>query len=187
VVFLSAFALWAAIRVFSLRSQQVPTPTAPGIASLLLSPPTETPTPTLLPPTATALLAQPVPVEGGSAETPQATPLPGAENQVRVYITVRQRAYLRVVVDGDVEFDGRALPGSAYQFVGEETVEVLTGNGAGLQIFFNQQDMGAMGLFGEVVSWIFNREGVQTPTPFPTLTPTRTPRFSPTPEGTQGP
>lgn len=187
VVFLGIFTLWATIRIFNLRSQQEPTPTAPGIASILLSPPTETPTPTQPAPTPTQFSTLPVPAGLESTGTPQATPLPGTENQIRVYLTVRQRAWLRVTVDGDIEFEGRVLPGSAYQYVGEETVEVLTSNGAGVQIFFNQQDLGAMGFYGEVVSAIFTLEGIQTPTPFPTMTPTRTPRVTPTPLGATNP
>jgi hypothetical protein len=97
-----------------------------------------------------------------------------------------------VLVDGEVTFEGRVVPGSAYQYSGEDKVEILTGNGAAIQVFFNQQDLGPMGLLGEVVHQVFTRQGVQTPTPTititasPTARPTRTPRGAPsgTPEGT---
>ncbi len=106
---------------------------------------------------------------------------------MQVYLTVRQRAWLRVTVDGEVAFEGRVLPGSAYQYEGDETVDILTSNGAGLQIYFNQQDLGPMGLFGEVVEQVYTIAGVQTPTstitptPTETLRPTATPRISATP------
>ena len=103
---------------------------------------------------------------------------------MQVYVTVRQRAWMRVTVDGEIEFDGRVIPGSAYQFAGENQVEILTGNGAGLQIFFNQEDLGTMGLFGQVVQRVFTPQGIQTPTPTITVTGTATPRPSATLEST---
>ena len=63
-------------------------------------------------------------------------------------------------------------------------MEILTSNGAALQIFFNQQDLGPMGLFGQVVQQVFTASGVQTPTPTVTPTPTSTPRPSQTPQVT---
>jgi hypothetical protein len=106
---------------------------------------------------------------------------------VQIYITVRQRAWLRVIVDGKVEFEGRVAPGSAYQFTGDEKVEILTGNGAGIQVFYNQFDLGPLGLFGEVVHQVYTLEGIQTPTPTITLTPTETVRPTSTPQGTPPP
>jgi hypothetical protein len=100
---------------------------------------------------------------------------------VDIYVTVRQRGWMRVLVDGEVEFEGRVIPGSAYPFVGDETVEVLTGNGAALQIFFNGVDLGPMGTFGQVVNQIYGVEGVITPTPSATLPATATQPVSPTP------
>jgi hypothetical protein len=81
-----------------------------------------------------------------------------------------------------VVFLGRVLPGSAYQFEGDETVEILTGNGAALQVFFNQVDQGTLGGYGEVVQLVYSAVGVQTPTPTITSTPTETQR----PAETQG-
>ena len=75
-------------------------------------------------------------------------------------MVVQQRTWMRVTVDGEVAFEGRVLPGSAYPFAGEERVELVTGNGAGLQVFFNQQDLGLLGLFGEVVQRVFTVQGV---------------------------
>jgi hypothetical protein len=107
--------------------------------------------------------------------------LPAGEG-VRVYVTVRQRTWVRVVVDGENELDGRVIPGTAYQFAGGETIEIITGNGAGIQIFFNQQDLGPLGEYGEVVHRGFTRDGIQAPTATITPTPTRTPRPTSTPE-----
>ena len=126
----------------------------------------------------------------GSETPPAGIPVSG-QGGVQIYITVLQRAWVRVIVDDKIEFEGRVLPGSAYNYAGEERVEVLTGNGAALQIFYNQQDIGVLGFLGEVIDRVFTLDGVQTPTATITPTTTQTPRPSPTsrltatPQGTQ--
>jgi len=100
---------------------------------------------------------------------------------LQINIVARQRAWLRVIVDGEVAYEGRVMPGSAYSFPGIERIELLTGNAAGMQVFFNQQDLGVLGAFGEIIERIFSIEGVQTPTPsiLPTSTPAPTSTQSP--------
>jgi hypothetical protein len=66
-------------------------------------------------------------------------------------------------------------------------VEVLTGNGAALQIFFNDQDLGLMGQYGQVVHRIYGAAGAQTPTPTASAPPPQTPRGPPTPEAANTP
>lgn len=184
VVLLAAFAIWAAIRIFALQSNQQPAPTAPPIAAVLLVTASETFTPTPATATPTAPALAPVQIQPTAGVTQQGSP--GTGGAVQVYITVRQRAWMRVLVDGEVEFEGRVVPGSAYQFSGDDRVEILTGDAAALQIFFNQTDLGTMGLFGQVLHEVFTQQGVQTPTPTVTLTPTGTERPTRTPRGTPG-
>ena len=188
-IVLISFIIWGAARIFSVQSENQTSPTAPSIAEVLLI----TPSPS---PSATALPASPPPPEeplpgfvedDPTPETPGVLPLPAGQQGVQIYISVYQRAYLQVLVDGEVEFQGRVLPGSAYNFQGEERVEVLTGNGAALQVFFNQQDRGILGLFGEIVYEVYTIDGAQTPTPTITPTSTITPRPSPTPRLTATP
>ena len=71
-------------------------------------------------------------------------------------------------------------------FGGELSIEVLTGNAAGVEVIYNQQDLGVMGLYGEVIDRVFTAEGIATPTPTisPTPTPSLTPEASRTPTGT---
>jgi len=183
VVLLVGFALWAAIRIFAMRSDQQPAPTAPSIAAILLSTPTETALPTPIPPTPTLPIPAFALATAGTTQEALPPPATGAE-AVQIYITIRQRAWMRVIVDGKVEFDGRVVPGGAYQYTGEDKVEILTGDGAAIQVFYNQHDLGPMGLFGEVVHQVYTRQGVQTPTPTITMTPTGTLRPTRTPRGT---
>jgi cytoskeleton protein RodZ len=189
IVLLIAFAgfiVWGALRIFSLNSQGAPTPTARSIADILLATatPSETPTPG---PTSTAPLPTlpaadtPTPADKTAAAATSTLlaklqTTPGAQGRIQVYITVIQRAWLRATVDGKKEFEGRVLPGSAYSFIGDTSVEILTGNAGGLQIFFNNQDLGTLGVFGQSMHRVFTQEGVLPPTPTTTPTASNTPR-----------
>jgi len=177
------FVAWGAGRILAMRAGQTPSPTAPSIAEVLLAPASETLTPVLPTPTATqpspaAVLPTLPSTADQTLETTLLAPISGA---VQVYVTIRQRAWMRVLVDGEVQFEGRVIPGSAYQFAGEQQVEVLTGNGAALQVFYNQQDQGPMGDYGEVIDRIYTSAGIVAPTTTVTPTPTETERPSPTP------
>lgn len=178
-IFLVVFIVWGALQVSELRSDQGGEPTAPSIAEVLLP----TSTPTLLS-TATPTLVLRLEGNNGPAEVVSG-PI-AAENQetlfisdnvdgaVQVQIIARQRAWMRITADGDVQFDGRIIPGTAYGFAGEEYVEITTGNGAALQVFYNDLDLGTLGAYGEVINFVITVNGVQTPTPAITRTPTET-------------
>jgi hypothetical protein len=90
-----------------------------------------------------------------------------------------------VSVDGEVVFEGRSQPNATFVYEGNESVEVLTANGAGVRIAYNQQDMGLMGGFGEVVQRLYGARGILTPTVTPTSLATATPTPTITPSPTQ--
>jgi cytoskeleton protein RodZ len=187
-LFLIVFVIWGAVRIFTTVSTSAPTATAPSIAEVLLATSTASETPTPLPPSATAPPPQQLfptfPVATGTVTG--TVPGPGQVG-VQVYLTIRQRAWLRVTVDGKVEFDGRVTPGSAYPFVGGTQVEVLTGNGQAIQVFFNGNDYGVMGEFGELVDQIYSLQGILEPTATVTQTPSPTLSESATPARTSTP
>ena len=185
-IFLVVFAIWGIVRIINLRDTGIIAPTAPPIAEVLLA--TTTPefldTPT--PPPSTDVSFSPETTDEGA----ELLPLPTVVgDNVQVYLTVFQRALLRVVVDGEEQFFERVIPGSAYTFTGKEQIEILTSNGAAVQIFYNGQDQGLMGIFGQVVYQIYTLEGILTPTPTITLTPTPTeiPTSTPQPTSTISP
>jgi cytoskeletal protein RodZ len=193
IVAVVAFVIWGTIRITSFQATPDPVETVPSIAEALqatpedslaeIPPPTETPQ---LVPSATEASNNPVlpPPE----ENPPETPVPTiSDAPVQLYVSVLRRAWMRVTVDGDIEFEGRVVPGSAYSFSGDFQIEILTGNGAGLQIFFNETDLGVMGVYGEVVYRIFTVDGVLLPTPTATPIPTNTPLASPTLQPTNAP
>jgi len=177
-VFLIGFLFWGVIRVFSMISNTELSPTAPSIAEVLLATatPSETPTPEPFTPTSPPV-AQLFPTLSIVTGTPEegAPPESGAtQSAVQVYLTIQQRAWIRVTVDGEIQFEGRVIPGSAYPFVGDSQVEVLTGNGAALQVFFNGADLGLMGEPGQIAHQVYTSQGVFAPTPTVTPTPTQT-------------
>jgi transcriptional regulator with XRE-family HTH domain len=194
VVFLLAFTVWGTLRISAMRPGNEPTPTSPSIADVLLNSKTETLTST---PSALVVSGTPNIVSGIELTTPEpplpeqgqvegvtqtvtatlAVPLIG-EGSIQVSLVILQRAWLRVTVDGEDLFEGRVQPGGAYSYSGDESIEVLTGNGAALRLYYNQQDLGILGSFGEVIQRVFTIEGMQTPTA------TLTPEILPLPSGT---
>lgn len=191
VLFVISVAVFSYARISEMRAlDRTPQPTAPSIADVLVPSPTATQAPT---PTATlpSLLE-----EGEATQAPvEPTPVPTeavivpleSTGPIQVRVVVRQRAWMRVTVDDEVAFEGRVLPGTAYAFAAEDRFEILTGNAAAIQLVYNQQDLGILGIFGEVVNFVITREGVQTPTPTVTFTPTETPPETSTPTVTPTP
>jgi cytoskeletal protein RodZ len=185
-VFMMAFVLWGAIRIFAMRSNQVPTATAPSIADVLLASATPSPSATFEPPTPTGLpqaviapTQQPLVTVIGENGEIQAVP-----GSLQVNVVVHQRAFFQVLVDGEVVFSGRVIPGSAYAYSGSELIELLTGNGAAIQVYYNQADTGRLGEIGEVVHRIYSPAGVVTATPTVSATPTATVPATSTPAAT---
>jgi len=192
-----AFVVWGVIRITSIQAALNPAETVPPIVEALQTTPevefTESPQFTETPiQDSTAEVA--VPEAGNDVvlpapeETNPETPIPTeSDAPVQVYVSVLRRAWMRVSVDGEIEFEGRVIPGGAYSFSGEFQIELLTGNGAGLQVFFNGEDLGVLGVYGEVVYEVFTADGVLLPTPTNTPVPTNTPPASPTPPATLAP
>ena len=180
--------IWGIGRITRTISESVPQPTAPSMLDVLQpsSPPQPSPTGTLLITPTLQLL------DIGGEEDQEPTLIPtipiAGQANIQLYVILRQRTYLRVTVDGFVEFDGRALQGSNLSFTGNQTVEVLTGNAAALQIFYNDQDLGSLGILGEVINLVFTRDGIVLPTatPTPTLSPEDL-NLSATPPAESGP
>lgn len=180
---LLVFVIWGAIRVSGLATETQASPTRP-IVDMLAPQLTPSPTPTLGTPGAE--LSE----ENGADATPTvgiSIPILN-EDAVQLYIIVRQRAWMRITTDGEIVFEGRVAPGNAYSYSAQESIELLTGNGAGLQVFYNQQDLGPIGLFGQVVQRTFTPNQIITPSPTVTPTPTitETPAFVETPLETPG-
>ncbi len=102
--------------------------------------------------------------------------IPASNNAlIQLYIVGLQRAYLKVIADDEVEFEGRIIPGNVYQFSGNQVIEMTTGNAAALDVYFNQNNIGTLGDVGQVVKLQFTTAGIITPTPMFTSTAAPTP------------
>ena len=199
-----AFVVWAAFQVASTGSQQSVEQTPPSVVEVLApntpsSSPTSAQAAAALSETPSDKTATPAPLQlentASLESSPTATIVPFSQSPVQIYIVVRQRAWARVTVDGKITFEGRVIPGGAYLYSGNERIEIRTGNGAALQLFFNRVDLGPMGILGEVVERVFTPQGMLTPTPtatpeglpLPTETPTPTLTATTTPTPTPRP
>jgi cytoskeletal protein RodZ len=194
ILLLLVFAIWGTSRVIRLHSALAPQLTAPSISYILVNTPegvTAAPLPTNE--------AGPAAVIPTAGETAVVTIPATGQGAVQVVVIAQESAWVRVVVDGKKQFEGRVTPGKAYPYDGNTQIEVLTGNGAAISILYNQGDLGPMGSFGEVVDRIYTANTILSPTatstpsptitpkpsitprPSPTLRPSITPRRSPTP------
>jgi hypothetical protein len=70
-------------------------------------------------------------------------------------------------------------------YAADRVVEVSTGNGAGLRVSWNGQDMGVLGGLDEVVTRLWTAAAILTPTS--TISPTVTNNPLPTPSTTPAP
>ena len=177
-ILLVGFAIWGVSRVMTLQSQQEVEPTSPSISDVLLS----YPNPSVF--TATATFLPAVEAFPGEATVTVEIPTQNANADVQLNLVAVERAYMRVLVDGEVAFDGRVVPGNAYPFEAENQIEVLIGSGAAIRIVYNGRDLGLMGTFGQVVNNIYLASEIVTPTGLPTMTPTVTPTPTRTAPGT---
>lgn len=187
IVFLFIFAIWGAARISAMRNAEVDA-TVPPLSNVLANMATQTVTAEITETPQTAVASTQIPGIEGIAETPIATgTFPVIDNApLQVYVIARQRAWMRVITDKKIAFEGRVTPGNAYQFSGKEQIELLTGNAAALQVLFNQTDLGTLGVTGQVIGLLFTNAGVVTPTPMFTATPSPTspPTITPLPSPT---
>ncbi|MEA3308269.1 MAG: DUF4115 domain-containing protein [Chloroflexota bacterium] len=76
---------------------------------------------------------------------------PAADNTVTVRLEPKEHAWVRLVADGVVIFQGVADPAQPLQATATERCQVETGNGGAFHLFLNSGDYGLLGNNGEVV------------------------------------
>lgn len=110
----------------------------------------------ILPPTATF-------TPSWTPRPAEATPTPTSAfigRGVLVEITLTQRSYLRVVVDGGEQFAGVARPGEALRYEGLNSVTLTAGNADALEIVYNGREQPNLGVRGQRVEVVFTPDGV---------------------------
>jgi cytoskeletal protein RodZ len=195
VLLISIVSIWSGWLIFGNRNLGTDsTPTIPGVADILLPTSTHTAIPNDIDSTPGDIEINISPSPGSNDIDPEdLVPTPTSvitgNEKVQVQLIIIQRSWVRVTVDNIIAFEGRLVQGSVKLFGGELSIEVLTGNAGGVEVIFNQQDLGSMGLYGEVIDRVYTADGVATPTP--TISPTPiasdTPIPSLTPAPTSGP
>ena len=117
-----------------------------------------------------------------TTDDPTATPtlILNVLDQVNLQVIAERESWVQVLVDGKEAFRGRMRAGEQSDYLGEERVELFTGNGGGIRVIFNGQNQGLMGYISQVVTRVWTPRGGQTPTPTQTLTPTASPEITET-------
>ena len=180
----ATFVIWGVNRILVVNSTSTNSTQLPEVADILLA--TGSPTPQIsLTPDLTEDL-QGTEILDQEELNPIFTPVLN-KNPINILIIPRQRAWVQITTDSELAFEGRLVPGNAYDYTGSDSVEVLSGNAGALQIYFNEQDVGSLGLVGQVVNLIFTEDGLILPTPTNTPTITETLKSSPTPTHTPSP
>jgi hypothetical protein len=176
IVALFGFILWGAMQIIGSSGNGEATE-APSISEMLQITPTAT---IMVDLTQSAIGAQPTQaateVPGVAVVQATATPIATVNAApLQLYIIANDRAYLRVIVDGQEVFNGRVAPANAYTYSGNSQITLLTGNAAALEVYFNQEYLGQLGGVGEVVNLRFAPSGLSTATPQTTPMPNVTP------------
>ncbi len=183
---LIGFSIWGISRVIALQSEQQAgaqvEATGLSISEALIGTPVETVESEVI-----LIPAEDTPIPPELPEGTIEIPTLAANVNVQVNVVAIERSYLQVIVDGEIAFDGRTIPGNAYPFDAEQSIEVLAGNGAALRVVYNQRDLGLLGGFGQIARFIYTVDEIQVPTPLVPPTPTITPFVSPTPSVTPSP
>ncbi len=98
-------------------------------------------------------------------------------------VSITQRSWVRVTVDGEVVEEGTLERGTTKEYQAEQSISIRTGNGGGVNLTLNGDDLGPMGNVGQVVerTWVVDQGEVTeqalgtsavTPSPQPTRTAT---------------
>lgn len=185
VIFIAfaTFVIWGVNRILSDDQTSITSTDIPEVSDILLA--TGSPTPQSTGSESTEVVSSTETINEEEAVI-LFTPLPNT-NPINLVIIPSQQAWVQITADSEVVFVGRLLPGNAYDYSAEESLEVLTGNAGALQIYFNEEDIGSAGLFGQVVDLIFTINGLVLPTPTNTPTITTTPEITPSPTATPSP
>jgi len=109
-------------------------------------------------------------------ETPSPTPTPSPQyyTGVAIELNVLERSWVQILVDDQKQFEGVLEVGERRNWVGEKRVAIRAGNGGGIEIYVNGQNMGLMGEASQVIDQVWEKvedtselEGTPTPPPAP--------------------
>jgi hypothetical protein len=131
----------------TLPSPDVVTTGEAGVAPIATSDILPLPTPT-------------VPASPSPTPRPTATPEVVASG-IKLDLSATQRAWVRVIVDGAVAEEGFLATDDVRSYEAGQSILIRTGNGGGVNLTLNGEDLGPMGNVGQVVdrSWVVGDAG----------------------------
>jgi cytoskeleton protein RodZ len=176
------------LTAFGPASVAAPSGTATQTATAWVVTATLQPAREIVPPTPTSdLLLLPTPtVPSTITPTPRPTETPEVVTQINMQMRITQRAWVRVTVDGELVQEGTLESGDVKDYQAEQSITIRTGNGGGVSLTLNDEELGPMGDVGKVVerTWVVDQGEITEQVPgTPAGTPSPQPTQTPTPAG----
>ena len=83
------------------------------------------------------------------------------DSNLELVLLIRQNIWLKIISDGDVLFQGRQVAGNVLTYLGEDEIELETGNIAAIEIIFNQRTFDKItDTLGRPARLLFTSDGV---------------------------
>lgn len=183
-VVIAGFVIWGVNRIMTADSPVASSTDLPEVSDVLLA----TPSPTLeFIETIESSESNETTEEVTGVEITEIPTLQSNTSAIAIVVIPIQNAWIQVTSDDEIVYQGRVITGNAYDYYADQKLELLTGSAGAIQVFFNDQDIGSIGLIGQVSNLVFTTNGLVLPTATPSPTPTVTPQDSPTPSITPTP
>jgi len=112
------------------------------------------PAPTFVP---QVTIFAPLPTTANQSASPPAQSAPeGAAGELRLALDARERAWVRVRVDGNIVFEGVPAPGPGLPFSARREITVETGDAGAFEVIVNDVRLGPLGARNETVRRTWN-------------------------------
>lgn len=161
------FLIWGISRMTFSEEEPELTGTLPAVADILLGEGTPT---AILAEETTELEEETVQLIPTS--TPFYVPSENDSN-LELVLLIRQNIWLKIISDGDVLFQGRQVAGNVLTYLGEDEIELETGNIAAIEIIYNQRPVDKItDKLGRPARLLFTSDGMsELPIIYSTETP----------------
>jgi len=107
-------------------------------------------------------------------QTPAGEETPINDSPVQILVIPNQDVWLRIMIDGEITFEGRLESGDAKTYSADQTIFLTCANAAAVRIYFKGADLGDLGPLGKVITLSFDNTGLIKPISTSTPTPTST-------------
>jgi cytoskeleton protein RodZ len=101
-------------------------------------------------------------------------PMDSYNSPVQILVIPNQDVWIRIMIDGEITFEGRLESGDAKTYSADKTIFLTCANAAAVRIYFKGVDLGDLGPLGKVITLSFDNTGLIKPLTTPTPTPTTT-------------